>query len=67
MIRTIEAVVDENGRVRLLEDVKLPSARRVFVTILEDRPRPTVSETALAEGWERPEEDRAWTYLQSAP
>lgn len=71
MIRTVEAVVDEKGRVHLLEDVKLPAARRAFVTILEDSPQPTVGETALlsepslAEGWERTEEDQAWTHLQS--
>ena len=30
MIRTIEAIVDERGRVRLLEDVTLPAARRAL-------------------------------------
>lgn len=33
MIRTIEAIVDEHGRVRLLEKVRLPEARRALVTI----------------------------------
>jgi len=32
MVRTIEAIVDEHGRVRLLEDVTLPEARRALVT-----------------------------------
>jgi hypothetical protein len=36
MIRTIEAVVDPNGNVRLLEDVELPGPRRALVTILDD-------------------------------
>lgn len=71
MIRTLEAVVDERGRVRLLKKVKLSSARRALVTILEDTPPERVSETALlsesvlATDWNRPEEDEAWSHLQS--
>lgn len=71
MLRTIEAVVDESGRVHLLEDVRLPEAHRALVTILEDRPalRPSeasiLSEPALARDWMRPEEDEAWSHLQS--
>ena len=63
MIR--EAVVDEKGEVRLLEKVVLPEARRAFVTILEEDPRISageaalLSEQALAEDWNRPEEDEA--------
>ncbi len=72
-IRTLEAVVDERGRVRLLEKLKLPRARRALVTILEDPPRVEVNETvllsepALAKDWSRPEEDKAWSHLQSEP
>jgi len=71
MIRTVEAVVDEKGQVRLLEKVALPEARRALVTILEEDPRMVagkaalLSEQALAEDWNRPEEDEAWSYLQS--
>jgi hypothetical protein len=71
MVRTVEAIVDEHGRVRLLEDVTLPEARRALVTILEDAPKTSVSETALvsepalAKDWNRPEEDEAWSHLQS--
>jgi hypothetical protein len=70
MIQTVEAVIDEQGHVRLLESVKLPSARRALVTILEEEPIAKVSETALlseqalAEDWNRPEEDAAWSHLQ---
>lgn len=70
MIRTIEAVIDEKGAVRLLENVNLPGARRALVTILEDEPATRVSKTALlseaalAEDWDRPEEDAAWSHLQ---
>jgi hypothetical protein len=71
MARTVEAVVDEQGRVRLLEEVRLPEARRALVTILEDAPKISISETALlsepalAKDWTRPEEDQAWSHLQS--
>lgn len=72
MIQTVEAVIDERGHVRLLEPVQLPTARRALVTILEEVPIASVSETALlseqalAEDWSRPEEDAAWSHLQSA-
>ena len=73
MIRTVEAVVDKQGRIRLLEDVKLSESRRALVTILDEDPRMVagepalLSEQALAEDWSRPEEDEAWSYLQSEP
>ena len=71
MIQTIEALVDENGSVSLLEEVHLPSARRALVMIL-DQPAADKSETALlseatlAADWNRPEEDEAWAHLQPA-
>ena len=70
MIRTIEAIIDEHGDIRLLEDVNLPNARRALVTILEEEPviraseAALLSEAALAEDWNRPEEDDAWSHLQ---
>jgi hypothetical protein len=73
MIRTVEAIIDEQGQVRLLEEVRIPKARRALVTILEEAPRADVSETALlsepalAKDWERPEEDEAWSHLQPEP
>jgi hypothetical protein len=71
MIQTIEAVIDEQGKVQLLQSVRLPQVRRALVTILEEKPTAVVSETALlseaalAEDWDRPEEEEAWSYLQS--
>jgi hypothetical protein len=71
MIRTLEAVIDESGRVSLLEQVKLSRARRALVTVLEEAPAVSpgesalLSETALAKDWSRPEEDQAWSGLQS--
>lgn len=72
MIRTVEAVIDEQGNVRLLEPVRLTTTRRALVTILEERPgagaceTALLSEAALAEDWNRGEEDEAWSYLQPA-
>ena len=70
MHKTLEAVIDENGNVRLLEDLKIPAGRRALVTILEDdaataeHDTALLSEQALAEDWNRPEEDAAWSHLQ---
>ncbi len=70
MLRTVEAVIDEQGQVRLLESVMLSAARRALVTIFEEMPSTSLheltllSEQALAEDWNRPEEDAAWSHLQ---
>lgn len=70
MIQTIEAIIDEQGNVRLLQPVHLAEARRALVTILEEQPPAGISETALlsqealGEDWNRPEEDQAWSHLQ---
>jgi hypothetical protein len=71
MIRTVEAIIDERGDVRLLEAVTLPAARRAFVMILEEPPAyahetALLSDASLAEDWNRPEEDAAWLHLQQA-
>ena len=69
MIRTIEATIDEQGNVKLLEPVNLPSTRRALVTALEDSPAASANETALssepalAKDWNRPEEDEAWSHI----
>lgn len=70
MIKTIEAVVDDEGRVKLLQPVHLGSIRRALVVIL-DEPEVLDDETALLSeptlsDWSRPEEDAAWSHLQSA-
>lgn len=70
VLRTIEATVSKDGTVRLHKKVKLPGPRRAIVTIL-DEPTPVaetalLSESALAEDWDRTEEDEAWAHLQSA-
>ncbi len=65
-------LVAQNGNVHLLESIKLSALRRALVTILEEEPATSASETALlreqapAEDWMRPEEDEAWSHLQLA-
>jgi len=69
MIRTVEAVVDSAGRVRLLGEVRVASPRRALVTVLEEPASmpgeaALLAEAALAADWLRPEEDAAWSHLQ---
>ena len=72
MLRTVEAVIDAQGHVQVLEPISLPGARRALVTILEEEPGTSMheaallSEAALAADWNRPEEDAAWLHLQQA-
>ncbi|HKB37380.1 MAG TPA: hypothetical protein VKD72_13095 [Gemmataceae bacterium] len=69
MIQTVEAVVDGQGRVRLLGPVQVDGLRRALVTVL-DEPATVpgeaalLAEAALAADWNRPEEDAAWSHLQ---
>lgn len=70
MFRTIEAVIDDRGNVRLLESLRPGGVRRALVTILDERPAShaadtaRLSEVALAGDWDRQEEDEAWAHLQ---
>ena len=70
MIQTVEAIIEPDGKVLLLEDVQLTESHRALVTILEDEPvskasvTALLSEPSLAEDWNRPEEDEAWSHLQ---
>ena len=72
MMQTIEAMIDEQGQIHLLTPIHLSVARRALVTILEEKPVINIPETALlsepalAKDWDRPEEDAAWSHLQSA-
>jgi hypothetical protein len=69
MIQTVEAVVDGQGRVRLLGAVHVDGLRRALVTILDEpaavpNEAALLAEAALAGDWNRPEEDAAWSHLQ---
>ena len=68
-MRTVEAILQPNGEARLVESMRVQSPRRALVTILEEEPpvhhTALLSEPALAEDWNRPEEDEAWAHLQT--
>ncbi len=71
MLRTIRATIDRNGRVSLAEPVSLPSQCPALVIVLDDSASDVaetalLSEASLAEDWNRPEEDEAWSHLQPA-
>jgi len=68
MLRTIEAVIEPDGQVRLLEPISVSGPRRALVTVLNEPAELTtlLSEPALATDWNRPEEDAAWEHLQGA-
>ncbi|MDW8308461.1 MAG: hypothetical protein RMK20_03715 [Verrucomicrobiales bacterium] len=67
-MKTVEAIIEPTGEVRLMEPVDVPSPRRALVTILDEAPSiheiALLSEPALAEDWNRTEEDIAWAHLQ---
>lgn len=69
VLRSIEVTVEKDGTVRLPTNVKLSARRRAILTILDEpmtvAETALLSETALAEDWDRPEEEEAWAYLQS--
>lgn len=72
MLQAIEAIIDQNGILRLLEPVKLPKRRRVIITILDEEADEganlaLLSEVTLAKDWEQPEEDAAWSHLAQLP
>ncbi len=68
--KTVEAIIEANGQVRLLEPFELSQPTRALVMVLEEDIPAGVSETALlseaalAEDWEREEEEKAWRHLQ---
>jgi len=70
----VEALVGDDGHLRVDVPTDLPKGHRKAVLVLDDtdslesHPMETalLSQQALAEDWERPEEDEAWKHLQSA-
>ncbi|MBE0540078.1 MAG: hypothetical protein IH623_01645 [Verrucomicrobia bacterium] len=67
-MKTVEAIIEPTGEIRLLEPVHVTSQTRALVTVLDEAPNSheaaLLSEAALAEDWNRAEEDAAWAYLQ---
>ena len=74
MPKTVEAVVDDEGYIRLPDSISLKPDQRVLVTILEEEGERAselqvaetalLSEEALSEDWTRKEEEEAWKHLQ---
>ncbi|MBN1593564.1 MAG: hypothetical protein JW941_10020 [Candidatus Coatesbacteria bacterium] len=70
MLRSVEAIIGPDGEVRLQEPVNLTRACRAIVTIIDEAgacETALLSEQALGEDWNRPEEDEAWSHLQRVP
>lgn len=82
MLRTVQGIIDKEGKLQVVDDVQLPKSRRVLITILdeiapdgladtaadEEALNPALlSESALARDWERPEEEEAWSHLSRLP
>jgi hypothetical protein len=73
MLQALEGMIDADGKLRLLDPVQLPRSRRVIITILDEEPldetvdNALLSEPALAQEWQRPEEDEAWSHLSQLP
>ena len=53
MIQTLEAVVNESGKIELLTEIRLKKRQRALVTILDEDPKTSIEET------ETPEEIKA--------
>ncbi len=72
VFQTLEAEIDEHGSVKLAKPIHLQRSHRALVMIMPDQVAhgagvcALLSEAALAEDWNNPEEDAAWRYLQSA-
>ncbi len=67
MLKAVEATIEANGEIHLIEPLHLTHSCRAIVTIMEDPNVPEtalLSQQALAHDWERPEEDAAWSHLQ---
>jgi hypothetical protein len=70
MMTSVEATIEKDGQVRLKEPIRLAHPCRAIVTIVDE---PAIAETALlsepalAEDWNRTEEDAAWSHLQPKP
>ncbi len=68
MLRSVEAIIGPDGEVRLRQPLRLVQAGRAIVTIIDEPDVPEtalLSEQALAEDWNRPEEDEAWSHLSN--
>ncbi len=54
MSQTIAAIINQDGKVELLESVQLTESRRALVTILDDRPQ---DDSTLEDGYRQMAQD----------
>lgn len=69
MLKTVEATIDANGQVKLIEHIVLNGTHRALVTILEEdrgQDAAILAESSLQD-WRSPEEDAAWAHLNLLP
>jgi len=68
-MQSIQAIIEPNGQIRLPKEVHLTKPMKAIITFLgeesEMRFTELASEKSLAEDWNKPEEDEAWTHLQA--
>lgn len=68
MLKSLDATVETDGQIHLREQIRLPHPCRAIVTIIDEIEVPEtalLSESILGKDWNRPEEERAWSHLQS--
>lgn len=69
MLNTYVAETDEQGNLQLPKGLRLTEGCRILITVLDDASKPKandealLSESALREDWDKPEEDEAWDCL----
>ncbi len=73
MIQTYQAVINKGGSVRLLQNIETDTPKRALLLVFDEEVEESfyekslpylLSESSLAEHWNKPEEDEAWAYLQ---
>lgn len=71
-MQAYNAIVEKNGNVKFLSNLNISEQKKAIIIILDDENQNSVkennieylmSESALTD-WNRPEEDKAWEYLQ---
>lgn len=73
MIQTYQALINTGGSVRLLQNIEADTPKRALLLVFDEDAEDSfyekslpylLSESILAEDWNKPEEDEAWAYLQ---
>ena len=70
MRTSVEAIIDEDGRIHFQQPIHLTRPCRVLLTVLDDGDQEVVPESALLsqqalqDDWDNPDEDAAWAHLR---